>query len=176
MYNEIKMKSYKILLRLVTCIIFLLGGLYMLLVGKTNSFVFFRNEFLVKFYGLFSVIVSAYFLYGFIKLYKKRNSALILTNEGLINNTNNFYKHTVKWNDIKEIKKVKYQSHYIIVVVLNNENYYLNKVSNKLLKSVAKQNSKILGSFFFINANDFLGYSNDELVTYLMKQVNLPLL
>lgn len=173
MYKEIKTKSYKILLRLVVCIIFLFGGLYMLLVGKTNSFVFFRNEYLVKFSGLIAIIVSAFFLYGFLKLYKQRNSALIITNEGLINNTNNFYNHIIKWNDIKEIKKVKYQSHYIIVVVLNNENYYLNQISNKLLKSVAKQNSKILGSFVFINANDLIGYTNDELVIYLKKQLNL---
>jgi len=72
MYKEIKTKSYKILLRLGTCVIFLLGGLYMLLDGKTNSFVFFRNEYLVKFYGLIAVILSAYFLYGFIKLFKKK--------------------------------------------------------------------------------------------------------
>ena len=84
----------------------------------------------------------------------------------MINNTNKFYNHIIKWNDIKEIKKIKYQSHYIIVVVLNNEEYYLNQISNKVLKSVAKQNSKILESFVFINANDLVGYTNNELVVY----------
>lgn len=173
MRKEIKSKPYKIVLRLTTCIFFLLGGMYMVLVSKTNSFIFFRNEYLVKFYGLIAVIVSAYFLYGFLKVYKQRNSALIITNEGLINNTNNFYNHTINWHDIKEIKKVKYQSHHIIVLVLNNENYYLNKISNKLLKFIAKKNSKILGSFVFINANDLIEYTNDELVIYLKNQLNL---
>ena len=95
MDKEIRTNSYKILLRLATCILFLLGGMYMVLVSKTNSFIFFRNEYLVKFYGLIAVIVSAYFLYGFLKVYRQRNSALIITNEGLINNTNNFYNHTI---------------------------------------------------------------------------------
>lgn len=138
--------------------------------GNTSHFIFFRNLYLVKLYGILGTVIFGYFTCGFFKIYRNRNKALVITNEGLLNKTSIFYDGLIRWKDIEQIKKVTYRSLTMIVVTVKNEEEYLSKVPNSFLKFTARQNSAVLGSFLFIPTGDLEGYSVHELERYLKEQ------
>lgn len=174
MERKIKLHTLKTLVKLILCLCFLIGAIYMLFYGGTNTLVFFRNLYLVKLYGFVGIIIFAYFTYNFFKIYRYRNKAVIITNEGIFNKTSSFYNGLIKWKDIADIKKVKYRSNIMIVITVKNEEDYLSKVSNRFLKFISRQNSTILGSFIFITSADLAGFQNgEELELYLKEQLRI---
>lgn len=174
MEREIKLHALKTLIKLILCLCFLIGAIYILFYGGTNTLVFFRNVYLVKLYGFIGIIIFAYFTYNFFRIYRYRNKAVIITSEGIFNKTSSFYSGLIKWKDITDIKKVKYRSNNMIVITVKNEEDYLSKVSSRFRKFISRQNSTILGSFIFMVSDDLIGFrSDDELESYLKEQLKI---
>jgi|GEM_PF-4090342 len=173
MKNKIKLNTTKTVVKLVLCVVFLLGAIYMISFGSIHNSGFLRNLYFVKLAGFSGTVLFSFFTYGLLKIYKNRNSAVVFTAEGFSNKTSIFYDGLVKWRDIKHIKKVKYRSNTMIVIKVKNEYYYLKKVPNRFLRFIARQNSNVLGSFLFIASDDLAGFTPDDLEVYLKLWSNL---
>ncbi len=97
------------------------------------------------FFGLIAVII-------FRKLIAKK-PGLTVNRKGITDNSSGVSAGLIPWADIQEIKISKVMNQKFLMLIVKNPEYYLNKVTNPLKRSVMKMNYKTYGSPISISSN-----------------------
>ncbi len=142
---EIKISKKKLILLLLSGIGFVICSI--LFIINPSHFVSFiiRSEKIIFLIGIIGIIffgIASIFL--FIKLFDSK-PGLIISKEGIIDNTNSSSTGLIRWIDIINIKQEKVMSTRFLLIEVKNPEEYIEK-SNKLKSFSLKQNMNTYGT------------------------------
>jgi hypothetical protein len=124
----------------------------------------------VIFIGGFVGILFFGFIGFFIlkKLFDK-SPGLIISNDGITDNSSGVSAGFIPWSDIKEIREVRVVNQKFINLVVKNPEVYIDRQSNAFKRWIAQKNYKLYGTAIGISANG-LKYNYEELKVLIQKR------
>lgn len=156
----------KLLLLSLTCAVFILVGVWIILYNPSVRNPFFDNFYFKYLVGGLSVLVFGIFIiYPIIKLFDTK-PALIIDENGIVDNSSAVALGRIPWNDIISITETKYFTQKFITVKLSNPEYYIERQSNKLKRKTLKANFNKNGSPVNISTNS-MSIKHDQLLQLL---------
>ncbi|MFC4263712.1 STM3941 family protein [Ferruginibacter yonginensis] len=155
---EISLSKTKLIKLLIFSVLFLLGGLWMIITNpQTNNSVF--NNLIIKTIASYgSTIMGLLGIYFFTKKLFDKKPGLILSEEGIYDNTSAFNFGLIPWTDISEIYEKSIQAsiaskqHFVTIGLVDPEKY-ITRVTNILKRRLLMVNSKSYGSPIHISTN-----------------------
>ncbi|MCD0489913.1 hypothetical protein LPB86_16850 [Pedobacter sp. MC2016-14] len=170
---EIYSSKSKSLLLLIASVLFVIGGIYMLLNAEYIMDYRMKNILFIKGVGIFSIIFFGLGIYVSINRLIKNQLILIIDRTGLNINPNSSSSEKIEWNNIDGFSEMKVQSSRFVIINVNNSDYWIEKEKNKLKKNLMKFNVNNYGSPFNlsahtmqINHDELMGLLNTSLTNY----------
>ncbi|MCU0351698.1 MAG: hypothetical protein MUF43_12870 [Flavobacterium sp.] len=168
---EIKLDKKKILKSLFFINIFLLTCFLFALTPKTFTSVICRNNNIIFTIGILGIILALIYLFPlFLKLFKNK-AGLIVSEYGIINNTEYLNLGLIKWSDIVSVKTKTYGKGKYLLLELVNKEEYLKKVNNWVFKFYAKFNKIQYGTIVHIT-HSTIDCSFEDLERLILKSYN----
>lgn len=171
-YGQIKipLSKKKMSLTLLGSIIFVGLGIWFLINPPKISNPIFGNPTVIfiagiasiLFFGLVAITISR-------KLFDKK-AGLIISQQGIIDNSSGVSAGLILWADIEEIKVSQVMSQKFLMLVVKNPQDYLNKVINPLKRKGMEMNYRSYGSPISISSNS-LQIDFDDLYKLLTEKL-----
>lgn len=149
---EIQLSKSKIAIRLLGSIIFVVLGFWFVVRPPRISNSFFGNPTLMLIAGLASILLFGLIGFGLFKKLFDKSPGIIISDEGILDNSSGISAGFVPWEDILEIRETKVQRSYFINLVVKNPEYYINRQTNILKRKMTQMNYNTYGTVIGINA------------------------
>jgi len=169
---EILLSKAKLTKLLIFSVLFLSGGLWMIISNPQTSNPVFNNPILKTIASYGSTIMGLLGMYFFTKKMFDKNPGLVLSDQGIYDNTSVFKFGLIPWTDISEIYEKTVQAsiaskQYFVTIGLNNPDKYISRETNALKRKLLIANAKNYGSPIHISTNGLMTNHKD-----LLKLVN----
>lgn len=128
---------------------------------SSESLAIFSGIASILFFGLMSFVIS--------KKIFDTTPGLIISNDGLTDNSSGISAGFVPWSDIKEITEIKIVNQQFIKLVVGNPEVYIARQPNAFKRWVAQRNYKMYGSPIGISANG-LKYTYEDLNVLIQRR------
>lgn len=168
---EIPLSKKKLILMLIGSIAFIMIGLWFLIAPPTISNPFFGNPTLIFILGIVSIIFFGLTAVIIFRKFLDRNPGLIISNQGITDNSSGVSAGLIPWTDIQEIKISQVMNQKFLMFIVRNPQDYLDKVTNPLKRNAMKMNYKTYGSPICISSNT-LKTNFDDLYKLLIEKMN----
>lgn len=168
---EIPLSKTKLSLMLLGSIAFVVGGIWM--VANPNVFATsYRptNPAFVFGVGLVSIIFFGVCLVNIVKKLFDCVPGLVITENGIYDNSGAVSVGLILWNDILELRTANVFRQKFIIVIVNNPEQYINAQTRPLNKMGLRRNYRSCGSPISISANA-LKINFDELYQLLESEL-----
>ncbi len=168
---EIELSKIKILLSLLGCIVFIAISLWFIL--KPEDLVNWRNrnETVILTVGIIGIITFSFFGIFIAKKLLNSKKGLIISEEGIFENSSAISIGKIFWKDIDEIQTLKIASTNHIIFILKNPDFYIELAPNSFVKKALKANYNLCGSPIAISSNS-LKISFTELEKIIRSEYN----
>ena len=164
---EIYSSKKKSLLLLIASLIFVVGGIYMFMNAENFTGYRARNPLFTKGIGIACVLFFGLGIYVSIRQLIQNQLILIIDKIGLNVNPKKSLSARIEWKNINGFSEIKIQSAKIIIIDVNNSDYWIEKEENGFRKKMMKFNVNNYGSPFNLSASSMqMNYSE------LMKTLN----
>jgi hypothetical protein len=164
--NKIKLRKY-----LGISIVFVGIGVYILTIDAEKQIGFLNDNFLLKMVGIILILFFSISLVYYIKKWRDKKPALIINNDGILDNTSMFSVGHILWKDTKYISVEEVYTNRSICIFLDNADKYLNRQTNFLKRKFMQLNSKKRGLYVTF-PEAALDYNFDELNNILKSFFN----
>lgn len=150
---EIMQSKTKLMLLMLGMLAFIAIGTLFILTPETFALRFKRvGPQLIRIVGITGVIVfTPCFVIFVIRLFNKK-VGLIMSPNGILDQSSNLDIGLIEWDDITEIGTVKIVSNKFIVLHTNQPEKYINRVTNRFTRQGLTSNYKSCGSPLLINS------------------------
>lgn len=159
---EIPFSKIKLTLMLLGSIVFFGTGIgIMVLPVKIDGSVFFQNP-TINF--IFGIVDSLFFGIAAIFCFKKlgdNSPGLIISDEGVVDNSGGISAGFVPWTDITAIKETKVFTNRFINLVVKNPEEYIARQKNVFKRKAAQANYSSFGTVISISANGLKSNQSD---------------
>jgi len=163
---EIYSSKKKSFLLLIASLIFVIGGIYMFIDAEYPTPYRSRSPIFIKGIGILSVLFFGLGIYVSIRQLISDQLILIIDKFGLNVNPKGPIIETIEWKNIEGFSEIKIQSTKIVIININNSNYWIDKEGKKIKKMLLKFNVKNYGSPFNLSANS-MQISHQDLMKIL---------
>lgn len=159
---EIPLSKIKLTLMFFASIVFFGTGIAMMIhPEKVNGSVFFQNPTINFIFGivgtLFGGIVA---IFAFKKL-NDNSPGLIISDEGVVDNSGGISAGFIPWTDITAIKETKVFTNRMINVVVKNPEDYIARQKNVFKRKAVQANYSSFGTVISISANGLKSNQSD---------------
>jgi hypothetical protein len=166
---EIELSKSKLTLILLGSIIFVGLGIWFMINPEKLLTTIFRSTTMIFFAGLAGVL-----FFGFVGLFisKKlfdKSPGLVISNDGIVDNSSGVSAGFIPWSDIVEIKETKIVNQKFINLVVKNPQDYINRQSSAFKRWAMNKNYTSFGTAIGISANG-LKYDYEDLKALLHKK------
>ena len=165
---EIYSSKMKSLLLLIGSIAFVAIGIWLLLEEDNLTGWRARNSIFTRGIGIASIIFFGFGIFVGVKRLIKLEIAVIIDSKGLNVNPKKSLTEFLKWSDINGFEEIKIQSTRIIIIGVENAEYWLNKETSGFRRKLMQFNINNYNSPFNI-ASARLDISSDKLIETLNK-------
>ncbi len=167
---EIYVSKKKQTLLLIGSIIFIFLGIYFFLNVEIFTY---RHRSLIfkKGIGIIAIIFSMFGIYISIKQLLLKSPLLIIDKKGININPRKSLSESIEWENINGFSEIKIHKQKIIIIDINNSNYWIEKEENKVRKTLMKFNFNNYGSPFNFSASP-LQINHMELMKVLTENLN----
>jgi len=163
---EIQLSKTKLTLMFIGSIIFVgLGIWYVTYPPKVNITIF-SNPITVFIVGLASILFFGVVGFSISRKLFDKSVGLIISNEGIDDNSSGVSAGFVPWTDVIEIKDTKVANQNIISLIVKNPQDYIDRQKNFMKKKSMQMNYKCYDTVIGISANG-LKCNHKELKTML---------
>ena len=151
MKEKLTFKINKLNFLITINILILLGGFGILLFIMPSFFIssFIRSENLIFYIGAGLVIMCAFLLIGYLNIYIK-GYGLVLSNNGIENNSNLTNVGIINWEDITKIRTKDLNKNKLILLFVKNDKKYYKTVKNPIIKLNLLAYRQFYGTSFVI--------------------------
>lgn len=150
---EIPLSKKKMTLTLLGSIIFVGLGIWFLINPPKINNPIFGNPTVIFIAGLASIIFFGLVAITIFRKLSDKKAGLIISRQGIIDNSSGVSAGLVLWTDIEEIKVSQVMSQKFLMFIVSNPQDYLDKVTNPLKRNAMKMNFKTYGSPISISSN-----------------------
>lgn len=169
---EISLSKSKLTKLLIFSVLFLVAGLWMIISNPQTSNPVFNNVILktLAFYG--STIMGLFGIYFFTKKLFDKKPGIVISEQGIYDNTSAFKFGLIPWSDISEIYDSSIQAsiasrQYFVTIGLLDPDKYITRESNVLKRKLLAINAKSYGSPVHISTNGLMTNHTDFLKVVL---------
>ena len=164
---EIYSSKKKSFLVLIASLIFVIGGIYMFMNAENLTGYRARSPIFTKGVGIMSVLFFGLGIYVSIRQLITNQLILIIDKTGIKKKKKKSLSERIEWKNIKGFSEIKIQRTKIIIIDVNNSDYWIEKEENFIRKKLMKFNVNNYGSPFNLSAN-----ATQMNYTELMKTLN----
>lgn len=151
--TEIQISKSKLILMLLGCLVFVgIGIAFLIAPEKFKSFIM-RSATIIFIAGLLGVLFFG--ICGFL-IFKKlfdKSPGLIISDEGITDNSGAASGGFIPWIDIVAIKETKVVNQKVIYLVVKNPQAYIDKQKSLFNKKMMRINQRRYGGILGISAN-----------------------
>lgn len=162
-FIEIQLNKSRIKLMLLGSIVFVVLGFYFMIYPERLLNDFIRSITVIFLSGLLGVIFFGIVGFYILKRLIKNTPGLIISNDGITDNSNGISAGFIPWSDIKEIKQINIASQSFINLMVKNPQFYINQQQGWISKKFMELNFKKYGAITWISSNT-LKYDYIELI------------
>ena len=164
--REIPLSRTKLILASFGSLIFV--GLGFLFVIKPERFVspFMRTPALIFIGGLASIIFFGLCLFFITKKLGDNSPGLVISEEGIFDNSSGVSAGQIKWTDIEDISVIEIHRQKLIMLHVTNPQDYIDKQTSGFKRKIMQVNYKMYGTPLSITSNG-LKISFSELLSLL---------
>lgn len=166
---EIPLSKNKIVWTFFGSLIFVGIGIWILIIPPSNKLGLFSNLTVIFVAGLASVLFFGLIALTVFRKFLDKKPGLIISAQGIIDNSSGLSSGLVPWADIQEIEIAKVMNQKFLMFIVSNPQHYLNKETNPLKRNAMKMNYKSYGSPISISSNA-LKTSFDDLHKLLIEK------
>jgi hypothetical protein len=155
---EISLSKTKLTKLLIFSILFLLAGLWIIIANPQNSNPFFNSTAVKTVASYGALIMGIFGIYFFTKKLMDKKPGLVLSDQGIVDNTSAFNFGLIPWVDIAAIYESSIQTgiaskQYFLTIALEDPEKYIARETNFLKRKLLIANSKNYGSPIHISTN-----------------------
>lgn len=168
---EIYSSKKKALLLLIGSLIFIVGGIYMFINAEYFTSYRARSPLFIKTIGIASVLFFGIGIYVSIRQLFENQLILIIEKKGVNVNPKKSHTEFIEWKNINGFSELKIQSQKLIIIDVDNSEYWIKKEENGIRKKLMRFNVDNYGSPFNLSANTMqINYA--ELLAMLNENLN----
>ncbi len=167
---EIPLSKRKMILTFLGSIIFVGLGIWFLVNPPKINNPIFGNPIVIFITGLASILFFGLVAVTVFRKFSDKNAGLIISRQGIIDNSSGVSAGLVLWTDIEEIKVSQVMSQKFLMLIVKNPQDYLDKVTNPLKRKGMEINYRSYGSPISISANA-LQTNFDDLYSLLTEKL-----
>jgi hypothetical protein len=150
---EILQSKRKEILLVLGCALFVFFSIYFIIAPNKFLNIFIRSKTIIFIVGIVgSIFFGCCGFYLFIKIFDK-SPGLILTKNGLIDNSNAFKIGFIPWEDVMNIQRMHTYNQRFISIAVKDPQKYIDRQRSNFKKKLMKLNLKLYGSVIGINSN-----------------------
>ncbi|WP_300569404.1 STM3941 family protein [Flavobacterium sp.] len=164
--TEIYSSKKKAFLLLIISLIFVIGGIYLVLLAQDHDLFREKSPFVLKCFSILLVLLGALGVFLSIKRLIKNQLILLIDSKGISINPEKAFENTIEWKSIVGFSECKIHNHKIVLIRVNNVEHHIEKESNSLRKKVMKFNANNYGSPFTLTT-DSMQINHSELLKVL---------
>ncbi|MFV0481511.1 MAG: STM3941 family protein [Campylobacteraceae bacterium] len=97
---------------------------------------------IIRIIGIAGVLLFGFVLFKVLAMLKSSKPALLISNQGIVLNINNFKDEIIKWEDIEKFSLKKISHNNFLFVHVKNPDFFINKQSSKFTKRTMVSNLK----------------------------------
>lgn len=165
---EIEISKNKLVRMVLGSIIFVILGIWYMTQTPSINFPIFNNKTIVFIIGLIGVIFFGFTTIYLIKKLFDKSPGIIITEDGIYDNSSAVSLGFIPWTDIIEIKTSKVFTESFVNIVLKNPQAYIDKYKYTLRRKYIRTNRKSYDSLITISANG-LNINHSELKSLIEK-------
>ena len=166
---QIQLSKSKLTLMALGSLTFVTIGLYFVINPSRFISPIHRSVTYIFAGGLSAIIIFSFVgVYIFKKLLDKK-PGLIISNEGIIDNSSSLSAGFVPWSDIIKIKEMIIANQKFICLIVKNPSDYFDRQPNRIKRWLVEKNYKSFGAAIGISANG-LKCNYDELKLLIQKK------
>jgi hypothetical protein len=156
--TEIALSRSKLSKLLVFSVLFLAGGLWMIIADPQTENPVFNNPVIKAIASYGATIMGLLGIYWFTRKLFDRKPGLILSEQGILDNTSAFSFGLIPWSDVSEVYEKTIQASIaskqrFVTIRLFNPEEYIAKETNLLKRKLLEANARSYGSPIHISAN-----------------------
>ena len=167
---EILFSKKKLAKHLVVSLLFMAGGIWMLITQPQTDNPVFNNPLLKNGAAILGILFGPVGAYIFIKKLRDKKPGLIIDDTGITDNSSAVAAGLILWKDIIEIRQTKLFRQKLLMLVLKNPEDYINRQTNAMKRKGMKSNLETFGSPVGISTNA-LDCKYDELKNILERKL-----
>ncbi|MBX3255402.1 MAG: hypothetical protein KF862_14770 [Chitinophagaceae bacterium] len=165
---EIQLSKAKLTKLLFFSVLFVAGGLWMIITNPQTSNPIFNNIIVKALAAYGSTTMGLFGVYFFTKKLFDKKPGLILNEQGIYDNTSAFKFGLIPWSDISQVYEKTVQASIaskqrFVTIGLINPDKYISRETNLLKKKLLQANAKNYGSPIHISTNGLTTNHNDLL-------------
>lgn len=168
---EVYSSKKKSFLLLIGSLTFVIIGIYMYISADDFTSYRARIPIFTKGMAILSVLFFGFGIYVSIRQLIKNQLILIIDKTGIGVNAKKTPLKRIEWKNIESFSEIKIQSTKIVIINVNNPNYWIEKEENTFRKKLMKFNLNNYGSPFNLSANS-MQISYTELMKILNESFN----
>ncbi|PWB25890.1 STM3941 family protein [Flavobacterium sp. HTF] len=149
---EIYSSKKKTFLLLIGSLLFIAGGIWMLMDAENLTGFRLRSPILVKCIGIISVLFSSLGVYISIRQLVKNKLFLIIEENGINVNPKKNSNEFINWKNIEGFSELKIQSQKMVLIKVNNSDFWIENEKNRIRKRLIQFNFNNYGSPFCLSA------------------------
>ncbi|MBC7937260.1 MAG: hypothetical protein H7Y86_18095 [Rhizobacter sp.] len=166
---EIQLSKSKLTLMFLGSIIFVGLGIWFLIDPTRFISPFHRSTSFIFIAGLASILFFGFVgFYLFKKLFDK-NFGLVISDDGIIDNSSGLSAGFIPWTDIEAIKETRVANQQFINLVVKNPQVYIDRQTSSVKRWAMRKNYKSFDTAIGISANG-LKYNYEDLKALLHKK------
>lgn len=143
----------KSIILFIISLIFVIGGIYMFV--NAQSFVQngLRSLVFIQTIGVVSILFFGIGIFVSVKQLIKDQLILRIDHQGISVNPNRSPDHYIDWKYIKGFSEITLQGQKLVIINVNNADYWVERETNSIRKRIMKFNITNYGSPFNLSAN-----------------------
>ena len=168
---EIPLSKTKMIMTFLGSLVFVGLGLWFLTNPPKSNHWLFGNPTIVFIIGLASVLFFGIVATIIIRKFSDKKPGLIISRQGVTDNSSGVSAGLIPWSDIQEIKISQVMNQKFLMLIVRNPQYYFENVTNPVKRNMMKMNYKTYGSPISISSNA-LETNFDDLQKLLIEKMN----
>ena len=150
---QIPLSKTKLFLLLAASCIITASAIWMLIKPPLPTDFFYGSKFAIELIGTLSILFFGAAILFYLNKLRDSKPGLIISHEGLIDNSSAVAAGLIPWQDIRQIKEVAVFQEKFLMILVTNPNDYIEKQTNRIKRKAMEINYQMYGSPIGLSAN-----------------------
>jgi hypothetical protein len=168
---EIPLSKKKLILMVTGSLTFVVLGILFVTNPEKYSSSIMRSPMIIFITGLACILFFGLCFFFIIKKIGDNSPGLVISDEGILDNSSGVSAGQIKWTEIEKISVIKIQRQKLIMIQLKNPQDYIERQRSGFKRKMMKINYKMYGTPLSITSNG-LKISFNELLSTLTEKLN----